>query len=187
MRKLFKVLAVASLLVAGAATAQDQGPRPGDRGQRPGAGQGPNRPTDAGRGQNGGSRPPPDAGNGHGRPRPPPNQHRPQRPSPPPPPRPRPPQWGHRPPHHFLSGGHWRPSLRGPAYRYPPGFAYRRWATGAILPPLFLSGAYFYDNYAPLGLGPPPPGYRWVRYGPDLLLVNVVTGRVADVVDGAFY
>jgi Ni/Co efflux regulator RcnB len=55
------------------------------------------------------------------------------------------------------------------------------------LPSIFLSGTYFYDNYSPLGLGPPPPGYRWVRYGPDLLLVNVVTGRIADVVDGAFY
>lgn len=72
-------------------------------------------------------------------------------------------------------------------YRYPPGFAYRRWINGAILPPIFLSSAYFYDNYVGLGLGPPPPGYRWVRYGPDLLLVNVATGRIADVVDGAFY
>jgi Ni/Co efflux regulator RcnB len=72
-------------------------------------------------------------------------------------------------------------------YRYPPGFAYRRWLSGAILPPVFLAGSYFYDNYGALGLGPPPPGYRWVRYGPDLLLVNVATGRIADVVDGAFY
>jgi Ni/Co efflux regulator RcnB len=58
---------------------------------------------------------------------------------------------------------------------------------GAILPPLFLTAPYFYDNYAALGLGPPPAGYRWVRYGPDLLLVNIATGRIADVVDGAFY
>ena len=59
--------------------------------------------------------------------------------------------------------------------------------TGAILPTAFLTSAYFYSDYAALGLGPPPPGYQWVRYGPDLLLVNVVTGRIADVVDGAFY
>ena len=38
-----------------------------------------------------------------------------------------------------------------------------------------------------MGLEPPPPGYRWVRYGPDLLLVNVRTRRVADVIYGAFY
>jgi Ni/Co efflux regulator RcnB len=70
---------------------------------------------------------------------------------------------------------------------YPPGFAYRNWTTGSILPSVFLSSAYFYDGYAALGLAPPPPGYRWLRYGPDLLLVNVFTGRVADVVDGVFY
>jgi Ni/Co efflux regulator RcnB len=56
-----------------------------------------------------------------------------------------------------------------------------------MLPSVFLGGAYFYDNYGALGLAPPPAGYRWVRYGPDLLLVNVVTGRIADVVEGAFY
>jgi Ni/Co efflux regulator RcnB len=72
-------------------------------------------------------------------------------------------------------------------YRYPPGFAYRRWAAGAILPSVFLSSAYFYDNYPALGLAPPPPGYQWVRYGSDLLLVNIATGRIIDVVDGAFY
>lgn len=113
--------------------------------------------------------------------------HRPIRPRPPPPPRPGPPSWGHRPPHHFLSQGHWRPSLHVPVFRYPPGFAYRRWEPGAVLPPVFLAAPYFYDNWAALGLGPPPAGYRWVRYGPDLLLVNIATGRVADVVDGAFY
>ena len=105
-----------------------------------------------------------------------------------PPPRPpRPPVLRPRPPHRFLSQGRWRPSLHGPSFRYPPGFAYRRWQTGAILPPIFLAAPYHYDNYAPLGLGPPPAGYRWVRYGPDLLLVNILTGRIADVVDGVFY
>jgi len=99
----------------------------------------------------------------------------------------RPPSVGRRPPHRFLSGGGWHRSIRGPAFRYPPGFAYRSWATGAILPPIFLAAPYYYDDYATLGLAPPPRGYRWVRYGADLLLVNIVTGRVADVVDGVFY
>jgi Ni/Co efflux regulator RcnB len=86
-----------------------------------------------------------------------------------------------------LSGGGWHHSIRGPAFHYPPGFAYRFWTTGAILPAIFLTPPYFYDGYATLGLAPPPPGYRWVRYGRDLLLVNVTTGRVADVVDGVFF
>jgi Ni/Co efflux regulator RcnB len=157
--KFLSVMIAASLLATGMAIARDQGDRPADRGLQSERPQGERRPA-------------PNPG------------HRPIRP---PPSRPRPPAWGHRPPHHFLSQGRWRPSIRGPVFRYPPGFAYRRWITGAILPPVFLSAPYFYDNYPALGLGPPPPGYRWVRYGPDLLLVSVATGRIADVVDGAFY
>jgi len=47
---------------------------------------------------------------------------------------------------------------------------------GRILPTVFLATPYFYDGYATLGLAPPPAGYQWVRYGPDLLLVNVRSG-----------
>ena len=56
-----------------------------------------------------------------------------------------------------------------------------------MLPGLFLAPPYYYGGYAPLGLGPPPAGYQWIRYGPDLLLVEVTTGRIADVVEGVFY
>jgi Ni/Co efflux regulator RcnB len=56
-----------------------------------------------------------------------------------------------------------------------------------LLPSLFLAPSYYYDSWYDLGVGAPPPGYRWVRYGPDLLLVQVRTGRIADVIYGAFY
>jgi Ni/Co efflux regulator RcnB len=36
-------------------------------------------------------------------------------------------------------------------------------------------------------LAAPEPGFQWVRYGPDLLLVNVTTGQVVDVAYGVFY
>jgi Ni/Co efflux regulator RcnB len=72
-------------------------------------------------------------------------------------------------------------------YRYPRGYNYRRWNVGAVLPSLFLSNSYFFNNYGAMGLGAPPPGYVWVRYGPDLLLVNRYNGRIADVISGAFY
>jgi Ni/Co efflux regulator RcnB len=55
-----------------------------------------------------------------------------------------------------------------------------------MLPAVFLTSTYIYSNYYGLGLGAPPPGYVWVRYGPDLLLVQQGTGRVADVIYGAF-
>ncbi len=70
---------------------------------------------------------------------------------------------------------------------YPNGWGYRQWAVGAVLPPLFLVPDYYYPEWAALGLEPPPPGTQWVRYGPDLLLVDVNTGQVIDVAYGVFY
>jgi hypothetical protein len=76
--------------------------------------------------------------------------------------------------------------IRAPSFRYPPGYAYRRWTAGSILPRLFLSSLYFYSGWSPLGLPAPPPGYAWVRYGPDLLMVELGTGRIVDVAYGVF-
>jgi Ni/Co efflux regulator RcnB len=73
-----------------------------------------------------------------------------------------------------------------PGWQYPSGYRYRRWTIGLLLPHLFLSQNYYFDDYARYGFGPPPYGCRWVRYGPDLLLVEVRTGRIRDVVYGAF-
>lgn len=70
---------------------------------------------------------------------------------------------------------------------YPPGWGYRRWAIGAVLPALFLAPAYYYSGWEEIGLTPPPPGFQWIQYGPDLLLVNVTTGEVIDVAYGVFY
>jgi Ni/Co efflux regulator RcnB len=55
------------------------------------------------------------------------------------------------------------------------------------LPLLFLGSQYFFDSYADYGIGPPPYGFRWVRYGPDLLLVSDRTGRIRQVIYGVFY
>ena len=59
--------------------------------------------------------------------------------------------------------------------------------SGMLLPSLFLGSAYVIHNYWDLGVEAPPPGYYWVRYGPDLLLVQRGTRRIADVIYGAFY
>ena len=113
---------------------------------------------------------PPRPGGNHARPQPPrpgvgrPGQHRPG---------------AGRPPH-------FRP-VHGPSFRYPRGYRYRRWSIGALLPAIFLSTGYYYNSWDRLGVGAPPPGYRWVRYGPDLLLVQRRTGRVVDVIYGALY
>lgn len=70
---------------------------------------------------------------------------------------------------------------------YPPGYGYRLWAVGAILPPLFWSRpTYYYTGWDEMGLPPPDPGFQYIEYGPDLLLVNVATGEVVQVFPGAF-
>jgi hypothetical protein len=89
------------------------------------------------------------------------------------------PQFGYH--GHFFNPIHVSPFI------YPPGWAYRTWAVGAVLPPIFLAPQYYYPDWATLGLDPPPPGAQWVRYGPDLLLVDVGTGSVIEVVPGVFY
>ena len=101
----------------------------------------------------------------------------------------RPPPPAMRPPNRpqFSWRGRYYNPVRGPAFRYPSGYAYRRWSIGAFLPGLFLAPSYYYDDWRGLGFEPPPPGRRWVRYGPDLLLVNLRTRRVEDVVYGVFY
>ena len=72
-------------------------------------------------------------------------------------------------------------------FLYPHGFRYQRWAVGLALPAVFLAPAYYYGGWGELGLSPPPPGYQWVRYGPDLLLVDTNTGQIADAAYGVFY
>jgi Ni/Co efflux regulator RcnB len=82
--------------------------------------------------------------------------------------------------------GRLRPQHATP-FRYPRGYSYRSWSIGSLLPRVFLGSGYYFDGYSAFGVGAPPRGFRWVRYGPDLLLVNVRTGRIARVVRGAFY
>ena len=115
--------------------------------------------------------------NGHHHPAPAPGHHR-----PPPAPGRHPPSPGHRP---IYGWNHHR--LRLGQFRYPSGYAYRSWNVGQSLPQLLFGSAYFFTDYAALGLDSPPYGYQWVRYGPDALLVNVRTGEILDVIHNAFY
>jgi Ni/Co efflux regulator RcnB len=72
-------------------------------------------------------------------------------------------------------------------FLYPRGWGYRRWVVGAILPSVFVIPGYFFADWAVLGLAAPPSGFQWVRYGPDLLLVDLSTSQVVDAVYGVFY
>ena len=86
----------------------------------------------------------------------------------------------------FEHRGVWHDRIHVNAFVWPHGWRYHAIRIGGILPRIFIASDYYYDDYGPLGLQAPPPGYRWVRYGPDLLLINVRTGSVEDVVHDAF-
>ena len=76
---------------------------------------------------------------------------------------------------------------RGPAFFYPRGFGYRVWGRGQYLPRAYFAAPYYLDNWSYYRLGPPPIGYRYIRVGPDVLLVNLRTGLIAETIPGMFY
>ena len=64
---------------------------------------------------------------------------------------------------------------------------YRNWnyrpvTVGFRLQPVFYGSRYYVSDYGTYHLRAPGRWQRWIRYGDDLLLVNVRTGRVLDVV-----
>ena len=61
----------------------------------------------------------------------------------------------------------------------PPGQA-KKWQVGRPLP----RDVVFFDLPPPLvvELGPPPPGYRYVRVAADILLIAIGTGMVIDAI-----
>lgn len=87
----------------------------------------------------------------------------------------------------FWHRGRYHGRVHAPAYVYSHGWHYRRWIIGERMPPYFFAPAYFYAGWAVLGLQAPVPGYAWVRFGPDLVLVNLTTGEIEDVIYGVFY
>jgi len=73
------------------------------------------------------------------------------------------------------------------AWRQPQGYYYRHWGYGDRLPNGWFAENYWIGSFWLYGLTPPPYDYRWVREGPDALLVNVYTGTVVEVEYGVFY
>jgi Ni/Co efflux regulator RcnB len=72
-------------------------------------------------------------------------------------------------------------------YVRPHGWYEHRWVFGEIQPALFWSQNYWLSDYNDYGLGDPPPGFVWVRYGSDALLVDQNSGEVLQVEYDVFY
>lgn len=66
------------------------------------------------------------------------------------------------------------------------GWRYRPVAVGYRFDPVFYGQRYWIDPVR-YHLRPVGADLRWVRYGNDVLLVNVRTGRVLEVNNGFFY
>lgn len=62
------------------------------------------------------------------------------------------------------------------------GWAYRPVTVGYALRPAFWGDRYVVNDYGRYQLAAPRMNQRWVRYGDDLLLVNVRNGRVLQVI-----
>jgi Ni/Co efflux regulator RcnB len=76
---------------------------------------------------------------------------------------------------------------RGRVWVAPPGFYVRSWSYGDYLPWGWYGPSYRLDDWMAYGLPWPPPGYDWVRVGPDVLLVDRFTGRIVQVVRMVFW
>lgn len=66
-------------------------------------------------------------------------------------------------------------------------WAYHRVRTGYQLRPAFYGPRYAISDYGYYRVRAPGRYQRWIRYGNDLLLVNVRTGRVLEVLPGRYY
>ena len=60
-------------------------------------------------------------------------------------------------------------------------WSYRPVVIGYQLRPAFYGSRYYVSNYSRYGAHRPGRFQQWIRYGNDLLLVNVRTGRVLQV------
>lgn len=72
-------------------------------------------------------------------------------------------------------------------YIDPFGWNYRRWQVGWNLYPRFYSSRYWIDEPWHYRLPPAYGPYRWVRYYDDVLLIDLRSGRVVDVIHNFFW
>ncbi len=96
---------------------------------------------------------------------------------------------------YYRDSRYWRPVARndwrwagprhnGPAFAWPRGYAYQPWGVGYRLPRAFGGRPYWVQNPGFYRLPPAYRGARWVRYGPDALLIQIGNGVVLQAVRG---
>ncbi|HEX7887695.1 MAG TPA: RcnB family protein [Phenylobacterium sp.] len=73
------------------------------------------------------------------------------------------------------------------AWRPPSGFYLRSWSFGEVFPRGWYGPGRWIDDPWQYELPLPPPGYEWVRSGPDALLIDEFNGRIVQIVRDAFW
>ncbi|MDB5699563.1 MAG: hypothetical protein JWN69_2367 [Alphaproteobacteria bacterium] len=84
----------------------------------------------------------------------------------------------------YANRSHYRPGRYYAPYR---GYNYSRFSIGFGLDPLFYSSRYWISDPWSYRLPPAYDGTRWVRYYDDVLLVDLYTGEVVDVIYDFFW
>ena len=75
---------------------------------------------------------------------------------------------------------------RGPAWVGPRGYRYRPVTVGYRFTPTFYDRQYWVDPYR-YHLRPVLGYQRWVRYGNDVVLIDIRSGRVLEINNGFFF
>lgn len=88
---------------------------------------------------------------------------------------------GRYPPSYFSSHRYRDP------WRAPRGFYLRTWSFGEFYPRTWFGDGYWISDAWRYDLPLPPPGFEWVRSGPDALLIDRFSGRIVQVVRDVFW
>jgi Ni/Co efflux regulator RcnB len=72
-------------------------------------------------------------------------------------------------------------------YFDPFGWSYQPWQIGWRLWPHYYSSRYWITDPWEYRLPYAPPGYRWIRYYDDAILVDTFTGEAVDVIHNFFW
>ena len=82
-----------------------------------------------------------------------------------------------------------RSVYRVPRYYGPRGYAYsyRRWSPGYRIQPYFYGSSYWISDPWYYRLPPAYEPYRWVRYYDDVLLIDITTGLIEDIIYDFFW
>ncbi|KPF78199.1 hypothetical protein IP88_04605 [alpha proteobacterium AAP81b] len=76
---------------------------------------------------------------------------------------------------------------RDAGYYHPRGYGYRPYAVGYAIPRPYIAERYWINDWGRYQLSRPFPGTRWVRVGPDVLLIRVGDGFVLRAIRGLWY